>query len=57
MFPVLPLVLLCTALMGAPVLFFYVGIYSGIQKSVSDQYRGRILGAYSTAARSRTLSG
>ncbi len=47
-FPVLPVVLLCTALMGASVLFFYVGSYSGIQKSVSDQYRGRILGTYST---------
>jgi predicted MFS family arabinose efflux permease len=47
-FPVLPLVLLCTVLMGAPVLFFYVGSYSELQKSVSDQYRGRMLGAYST---------
>lgn len=48
MFPLFPLVLLCTALMGAPVLFFYVGTYSGLQKSCSDQYRGRILGVYST---------
>lgn len=48
MLPVFPLVLLCTALMGAPVLFFYVGTYSGLQKSSSDQYRGRILGTYST---------
>jgi MFS family permease len=48
MFPVFPLVLCCTALMGAPVLFFYVGTYSGLQKSSSDEYRGRILGAYST---------
>jgi MFS family permease len=48
MFPLLPVVLTFTALAGAPVVFFFVGVYTLLQRNVADRYRGRIFGAYYT---------
>ncbi len=48
MFPLLPIVIMFTALAGAPVVFFFVGVYTMLQKSVTGRYRGRVFGAYST---------
>ncbi|MBO0793227.1 MAG: MFS transporter, partial [Ktedonobacteraceae bacterium] len=47
-FPILPVVITCAALMGAPIVFFFVNIYTALQQSISDQYRGRVLGTYAT---------
>ncbi len=45
-FPKLPVVFICTALSGAPVVFFYVAVYTLLQRSAEDRYRGRVFGAY-----------
>lgn len=45
-FPILPVVLLSTAFSGAPVVFFYVGVYTLLQRYTEDRYRGRVFGAY-----------
>ena len=47
-FPVLPVVLLAAFLAGAPVVFFFTGLYTLLQRSVADAYRGRVFGAYGT---------
>lgn len=44
--PKLPVVLICTGLAGAPVVFFYVAVYTLLQGRAEDRYRGRIFGAY-----------
>jgi len=45
-FPMLPVVFICTALAGAPVVFFYVAVYTLLQRSAEDRYRGRVFGTY-----------
>ena len=47
-FPVYPVVIICTGLMGAPIVFFFVSIYTVLQQTTADQYRGRTLGTYAT---------
>lgn len=47
-FPVLPVVFICVALAGAPVVFFFVSVYTLLQKCVIDRFRGRVFGAYAT---------
>jgi hypothetical protein len=46
--PVLPLVLALVALAGLPAVAFFVTESTLIQSGVTDQYRGRIFGAYGT---------
>lgn len=45
-FPLLAVVFPLVALVGMPVVFFSIGIYTTLQQSVTDQYRGRVFGAY-----------
>ncbi len=47
-FPIIPVFLAIYLLGGGPVVVFFVGIYTLLQQSVPDAYRGRIFGAYST---------
>ncbi len=53
----LPIVFVCTLLMGAPSMFFFVGSYTVIQQRASDETRGRILGAYGTMVTGCALIG
>lgn len=45
-FPVLPVIFPLSALVGMPVVLFSIGVYTMLQQSVTDQYRGRVFGAY-----------
>jgi MFS family permease len=47
-FPLLPVVFLCTALAGGPVVFLFISVDILLQRNVPDQFRGRIFGAYFT---------
>ncbi|GCE04800.1 MFS transporter [Dictyobacter aurantiacus] len=53
----LPVVFACTFLLGAPIMFFFVGSYTVIQQRASDEARGRILGAYSAVSACCSLAG
>ena len=45
-FPRLPVVVICTMLAGMPVVFFFVAVYTLLQRRSQDRYRGRVFGAY-----------
>ena len=45
-FPVLPVIFPLSALVGMPVVFFSIGVYTLLQQNTTDQYRGRVFGAY-----------
>ncbi len=45
-FPVLPVIFPLAGLVGMPVVFFSIGVYTMLQQSTTDQYRGRVFGAY-----------
>ncbi len=55
--PLLPTALVAIAFAGAPVIGFYVGIQSLLQSSVTNNYRGRVFGAYATTVAFMTLVG
>jgi MFS family permease len=44
----LPVILMLSPLTGIGVVFFFVSVYTLLQKSVTDAFRGRVFGAYST---------
>ena len=44
----LPVILMLSPLIGTGVVFFFVSVYTLLQKSVTDTFRGRVFGAYST---------
>ena len=47
-FRTLPVILILSPLIGNGVVFFFVSVYTLLQKSVTDAFRGRVFGAYST---------
>jgi MFS family permease len=56
-FPVLPLVILCTGLLGIPVVVFSVGIETALQMQADEGYLGRVFGLYGTVATSTIMAG
>lgn len=55
--PVLSLVLVLVALIGFPVMGFFITAPTLLQSGVNDQYRGRIFGAFSTTNALMMLGG
>jgi predicted MFS family arabinose efflux permease len=55
--PVLPLIVPLVALVGIPVVGWMVGAQTVLQASVTDRYRGRILGTYGTTSALTRLGG
>lgn len=47
-FRTLPVILILSPLIGIGVVFFFVSVYTLLQKSVTDTFRGRVFGTYST---------
>ncbi len=46
--PLVIVVTICSFLIGPPIVFFFVSIFTELQKKVSDRYRGRIIGTNGT---------
>jgi len=55
--PVLPVAVLLLAMMGVPVMGWLISASTLLQRSVSNRYRGRVLGTYSTAQALLMLTG
>ena len=56
-FPVLPLTLALTVLVGVPVMGITIGVETLLQSSTTDCYLGRIFGTYGTSQALLTLGG
>lgn len=48
LFPFLPVLLGNYLLSGGPVMFFFIGLYTLLQQSTDNAYRGRVFGTYNT---------
>lgn len=48
LFPTLSVLLITFLLVGGPVMFFFIGLYTLLQQHTRDVYRGRIFGTYNT---------
>ena len=56
-FPVLPLILALTVLVGVPVMGLSIGVETLLQSNTTDHYLGRIFGTYGTSQALLTLGG
>jgi DHA3 family macrolide efflux protein-like MFS transporter len=56
-FPMLPVVLVCACLAGAPTVFFFVSMDTLLQHLVADRSRGRAFGSYNMTSTLLLLAG